>query len=195
MAINLIGPDIVFLRKHYDEALEMQGIPCKYQYPLMAGSDRRGESLVEAYSELKDLHIFFDGAPKVKTYKRYGWVVENDSNLPFLISCSFNLEELQKDCLFHISGHYTNMPDRVFRVTELTCDLQAPDHMVCQVVPVYDKQTVGRTDIEVSQQYNKSNTFLKPNTDYRGEIYDPIGEGSGSTVKREIDRTPQKKVE
>jgi hypothetical protein len=167
---SLIGQDIEILRTYYDEALELQGIPCKYQYPLMATSNEQGEAVVDSYSDMINTHIFFDGNPKVKTYKRLGWVVENDKDLPFLIRCSYNLENVQKDCLFHFSGQYNGMPDRVFRVTEMTMDLQCPDHIVCQVVPVYDKkQTVGRTKKEVEKTYNKSNRFLKNPTDYRGQ--------------------------
>lgn len=169
MSMNLIGEDITLMRDRYDEALEMQGIPCRYQFPLMPTSNAQGEAVVDSYSDMIGTHIFFDGNPKVKTYKRLGWVVENDKNLPFLVHCSFNLKNLQKDCLFHIAGQYTNMPDRIFRVTELTCDMQAPDHMVAQVVPVYDKNVVGRTKKEVEKTFNTSNHFLKPNIDYRGQ--------------------------
>ena len=169
MSINLIGKDIELMRDRYDEALEMQGIPCKYQYPINVKSNELGEPVVDSYSDPEIIHIFFEGTPKVKTYKRLGWVVENDKDLPFLIHCSFNLKNLQKDCLFELSGMYTNMPDRVFRVTELTCDLQAPDHMIAQVVPVYNKdKPVGKTNHEVSEKFNSSNHFLKHNLDYRG---------------------------
>ena len=168
MSVNLIGSDIQLMRDRYDEALKMQGVPCKYQYPLFADTNVQGEPVVDSYSEMLDVYVFFDGSPKVKTFKRYGWVVENDKELPFLLHCSFNLPHLQKDCLFHMSGHYTGMPDRVFRVTELTCDFQAPDHMITQVVPVYDKQTVGRTQAEIRSTFNTSNTFLNSNVDYRG---------------------------
>lgn len=168
MSINLIGKDVTMMRKRYDEALSMQGIPCQYQYPNMATTNAHGESVIDSYSEMVSTHIFFDGTPTVKTYKRYGWVVENDSNLPFLVHCSFNLKSLQKDALFHLAGQYTGLPDRVFRVTELTCALQCPDHMICQVIPVYENQTVGQTDKEVELTYNRSSHFLKPNTDYRG---------------------------
>jgi hypothetical protein len=167
--MNLIGEDIKILRQYYDEALEMQGIPCKYQYPLLATSNEQGEAVVDSYSDKIDTHIFFDGNPKVKTYKRYGWVVENDKELPFLIHCSFHLLHVQKDSLFTIGGMYNELNDRIFRVTEITMDLQCPDHIVCQVIPVYDKkQTVGRTKKEVEMTYNKSNRFLKNPTDYRG---------------------------
>ena len=168
MSVNLIGEDIKLMRSRYDEALNMQGIPCRYQYPNMADTNAQGESVIDSYSEMIDTHIFFDGNPKVKTYKRLGWVVENSQDLPFLIHCSFNLPSLQRDCLFHLSGQYTGMPDRVFRVTELTCDFQAPDHMVAQVVPVYEKQTVGRTRKEIEKTFNKSNHFLNVPVDYRG---------------------------
>lgn len=168
MSVNLIGEDIKLMRARYDEALDMQGIPCKYQYPNMPDTNAQGESVIDSYSEMVDTHIFFDGNPKVKTYKRFGWVVENNQDLPFLVHCSFNLPFLQRDCLFHMSGQYTGMPDRIFRVTELTCDLQAPDHMVAQVIPVYDKQTVGRTKKEIEKTFNKSNHFLRTPIDYRG---------------------------
>ena len=166
---NLIGPDIQLTRKRYDEALQLQGIPCKYQYPNMATSNAQGEPIIDSYSEMIETHIFFNGSPKIATYKRLGWVVENNKDLPFLVHCSFHLPHLQKDCLFHMSGQYTGLPDRIFRVTELTCDLQAPDHMIAQVVPVYDTQTVGRTDREVANTFNQSNHFLQTPTDYRGQ--------------------------
>lgn len=174
MSINLIGKDIVKMRKRYDEALEMQGIPCIYRYPLMAQSNEQGEPEIEAYSDNIETHIFFDGAPKVKTFKRYGWVVENSDQLPFLIRCSFNLPEVQKDSIFQFSGQYTNVPDRIFRVTEITYDIQAPDHLICQAVPVYDKQLTGRTKKEIEKTFNTSNHFLKPNTDYRGNDYETV---------------------
>ena len=176
MSVNLIGEDIKIMRLRYDEALKMQGIPCKYQFPLMPDSNVQGEAVIDSYSDMIDTHIFFDENPKVKTYKRYGWVVENDKDLPFLIHCSFNLKYLQKDCLFHMSGQYTGLPDRIFRVTELSCAMQVPDHMVAQVVPVYEKQTVGRTEKEVEKTFNTSNHFLKPNVDYRGNY---MGEKDG----------------
>ena len=169
MSVNLIGEDIKLMRNRYDEALQMQGIPCVYQYPNLATTNTNGESLVDSYSDELNTHIFFDGSPKVKTYKRYGWVVENDQNLPFLIHCSFHLPHVQRDSLFRLAGQYTELPDRIFRVTEITYDLQAPDHLICQVVPVYDKQPVGRTDKEVERTFNTSNHFLQIPTDYRGD--------------------------
>lgn len=86
--MNLIGSDIQYLRKTYDEALSFQGIPCRYQYPHMAASNTQGEPTVDSYSDYIDTYIFFDGTPKLKTYKRYGWVVENDKDFPFLVHCT-----------------------------------------------------------------------------------------------------------
>lgn len=171
MSVNLIGKDIEHMRERYDEALQMQGILCRYQFPNMPDTNAQGESVIDSYSEMIETHIFFDGNPKIKTYKRLGWVVENSQDLPFLIHCSFHLPSLQRDCLFHVSGQYTNMPDRIFRVTELTCDLQAPDHMIAQAVPVYEKQTVGRTKKEIEKTYHTSHHFLQVPTDYRGEYH------------------------
>lgn len=169
MSMHLIQDDIKLMRLRYDEALTMQGIPCKYQFPNLPDTNVQGESVVDSYSEEMNTHVFFDGSPKVKTFRRYGWVVENDKDLPFLIHCSFNLPHVQKDSIFRISGQYADIPDRVFRVTEITYDLQAPDHLICQIVPVYDKQIVGRTPKEVANTYNKSNRFLQQDVDYRGQ--------------------------
>lgn len=178
MSVNIVGPDIKLMRERYDEALNMQGVPATYQFPNMAKSNAYGEPVVDSYSDEIETHVFFEGSPKVKTFKRLGWVVENDKNLPFLVHCSFNLPNVQKDCLFKFgSGHYSELPDRVFRVTEITYDMQAPDHIVCQVVPVYDKNVVGRTDKEVEQTYNKSNRFIKKPTDYRGHYHNTQEDG------------------
>ena len=107
MAVNLIGEDIKLMRKRYDEALTQQGIPVTYQFPLKPQPNAQGETVVDSYSDMIPTHIFFEGNPKVKTFKRYGWVVENDANLPFLIHCSFNLQHMQKDCIFRMSGQYS----------------------------------------------------------------------------------------
>lgn len=169
---NLIQSDIKLFRKRYDEALEMRGIPCTYQFPIIPGTNTQGESLVDSYSEPMDTSIFFESNPKAKTLKRFGWVVENYEDLPFLIHCSWNLPNVQKDSIFSIAGQYAELPERIFRVTEIAYDLQAPDHLVCKIVPVYDKtQLLGRTKTERAQTFNKSNHFLKSNTDFRGDYY------------------------
>lgn len=172
MSINLIGSDIKIMRDRYDEALEMQGIPCTYQFPNLATTSVNGDSVVDSYSELINTHVFFDGTPKVKTFRRYGWLVDNDSDLPFLIHCSFNLPHVQKDAVFRIAGQYAEMPERVFKVTEITYDLQAPDHIVCKIIPVNDDNIVGRTSKEVANTFDKSNHFMKKQTDYRGDQYE-----------------------
>ena len=69
---NLIGPDITLMRERYDEALQLQGIPCKYQFPNLPDSNAQSEPVIDSYSEPIDTYIFFDGTPKVKTFKRYG---------------------------------------------------------------------------------------------------------------------------
>lgn len=167
---NLIGEDIKLWRARYDEALKLQGIPCKYQFPILPDTNEQGESVIDSYSPEEDTHIFFEGSPKVKTFKRFGWVVENNNDLPFIIHCSFNLQNVQRDSIFRIAGQYTELPERVFRVIEISYDLQAPDHLACQVVPVYEKQIVGRTKKEVQQTFNKSEHFIKQPIDYRGEV-------------------------
>ena len=146
MTQNLIQSDVKIMRAYYDEALKAQGIPAKYQYPHMADTNTQGESVIDSYSIPEDVFIFFEGAPKLKTFKRYGWVVEKSDDLPFLIHCSFNLKHLQKDCLFEIAGQHADLPSRKFRVTELTTDIQCPDHIVAQVIPVYNDGYASRYD-------------------------------------------------
>lgn len=168
---SLIGSDIKLMRDRYDEALRLRGVPATYQYPNLASTNAQGEAVVDEYSAPEPVHIFFDGNPKVRTFKRLGWVVENNQDLPFLIYCSFNIDHMQKDCLFNIAGLYSEIPDRCFRVVDITYDLQAPDHLVCQVIPVYDRQTVGYTEREVQKKFNTSNHFIKQDVDYRGHQY------------------------
>jgi hypothetical protein len=72
-----------------------------------------------------------------------------------------------------MSGLYSELTERKFRVTEITYDMVAADHLICQVVPVANGQSiVGRTRKEVAQTFNKSNHFLKEDTDYRGQNID-----------------------
>lgn len=170
MSNHLIGPDILLWRKRYNEALSQQGIPCKYQFPNLAKSNEQGEPEIDSYSEPIDTHIFFDGNPKVKTFKRYGWVVDNNSDLPFLLHCSWDLPKVQKDSIFSLSGLYSELTERKFRVTEITYDMVAADHLICQVVPIANGQPiVGRTRKEIEKTFNSSNHFLKVNSDYRGD--------------------------
>lgn len=176
MLNNLIGPDIKLMRARYDEALQLQGIPVSYQYPNIPESNAQSESLVDSYSEPIGTFIFFEGNPKVKTFKRLGWVVENSQDLPALIHCSFNLPHVQKDSIFRIAGQYSELPDRIFRVTEITYDAQCADHLVCQIVPVYDDNIVGRTPVEVRKNFSSSNHFLKSEVDYRGDHHTTLEE-------------------
>lgn len=173
MSQHLIGPDILLMRKRYDDALSMQGIPAKYQFPNLAKANEQGEPEIDSYSEPMDTYIFFDGNPKVKTFKRYGWVVDNNSELPFLLHCSWNLPKVQKDSIFSLSGLYSELTERKFRVTEITYDMVAADHLICQVVPIANGQSiVGRTRKEIENTFNSSNHFLKVNSDYRGDTVD-----------------------
>lgn len=173
MSNHLIGSDITIMRKRYSEALEMQGIPCTYQFPNLAKANEQGEPEIDSYSEPMPTYVFYEGNPKAKTYKRFGWVVDNDKDLPFLIHCSWDLPKLQKDSIFSIAGEYSELPERKFRVTEISYDLQAPDHLVCQIVPVANGQPiVGRTRREIAETFNKSSHFIKENTDYRGTDVD-----------------------
>ena len=67
---------------------------------------------------------------------------------------------------------FADIPERVFRVKEISYDLQCPDHAVAQVVPVYERdQITGRTEKEVKMIYNKSNHFIQQSVDYRGDVY------------------------
>lgn len=58
MSTNLIGRDIIIMRKRYDEALQMQGVPCRYQFPNLASTNTHGEPVVDSYSDMIDTHVF-----------------------------------------------------------------------------------------------------------------------------------------
>ena len=63
MSHNLISKDVKVMRQYYDDALKMQGIPAKYQYPSYVDTNAQGEPVIDHYSVPEDTYIFFDGAP------------------------------------------------------------------------------------------------------------------------------------
>lgn len=164
----LIDSDILLWRSRYDEALELRGIPAKYQYPILPDVSVQGEVVIDTYSDLVDTQIFFESTPKIKTLRRYGWVIDNSDELPIIVHCSWNLPNVQKDSIFRFSGIYSEVEDKIFRVTEISYIVECPDHIICQVVPIYEDQLVGRTEVEISKTFTTSNHFLRPHSDYRG---------------------------
>lgn len=58
MSQNLIQEDIKLMRDRYDEALEMLGIPAKYQFPNIPDSNLYGEPVIDSYSVPEDVYIF-----------------------------------------------------------------------------------------------------------------------------------------
>lgn len=178
MTQHLIGKDILLMRKRYDEALEQQGQPCTYQFPNMVKPNEQAEAEVDSYSEPMDTHVFLDGNPKVKTYKRYGFVADNDADLVPLLHCSWNLPNVQKDSIFTYAGLYSGLEPRIYRVIDITYDAMCADHLICRVVLVANGQSiVGRTKKEIEQTFSTSNHFFKQNTDYRGNYYRADHEG------------------
>lgn len=172
MANHLIGNDILLMRKRYNEALEQQGQPCTYQFPNFAKSNDQGESEIDSYSEPMDTYVFLDGNPKVKTYKRYGFVADNDADLVPLLHCSWDLPNVQKDSIFTYAGLYSGLEPRKYRVIDITYDAMCADHLICRVVLIANGQPiVGRTKKEIAQTFNTSNHFLKNEVDYRGHPY------------------------
>lgn len=89
MSQNLVQEDIKLMRDRYDEALEMLGIPAKYQFPNIPDSNLYGEPVIDSYSVPEDVYIFFESAPKLKTFKRLGWVVEMMGIFHFLFIVVF----------------------------------------------------------------------------------------------------------
>lgn len=172
MSNHLIGNDILLMRKRYNEALTMTGQPCQYQFPNFAKSNDQGEPEIDSYSEPMDTYVFLDGNPKVKTYKRYGFVADNDADLVPLLHCSWDLPNVQKDSIFTYAGLYSGLEPRKYRVIDITYDAMCADHLICRVVLIANGQPiVGRTKREIAQTFNTSNHFLKNEVDYRGHPY------------------------
>ena len=178
MSNHLIGNDILLMRKRYNEALEMQGQPCTYQFPNFAKPNEQGEPEIDSYSEPMDTFVFLDGNPKVKTYKRYGFVADNDSDLVPLLHCSWDLPNVQKDSIFTYAGLYSELEPRKYRVLDITYDAMCADHLICRVLLIANGQPiVGRTKKEIEQTFTTSNHFLKNEVDYRGNPYTTDHEG------------------
>ena len=173
--VNLIqSEEVEILRAYYDEALEMQGVPCTYQYPLKNDYNIHGEQAADAFSEPINTFVGIEAEPKISTIRKLGWVVENDSDLPFLLHVSFGLPELQKGCKFMFAGLHTNLPAREFVVERMTIPFQAPDHMIVEVIPQYDTKNRGIAEdpISVAKMLDKEELFFEEPTDYRGSAYD-----------------------
>jgi hypothetical protein len=173
--VNLIQQEEVeYLRACYDEALELQGVPCEYQYPLKNDFNVHGEQAADAFSEVIHTFVGIETEPKIATLRKLGWVVENDSDLPFLLHVSFGLPELQKGCKFMFAGLHTNLPAREFVVERMTMPFQAPDHMIVEVIPQYDKKNGGIAEDkkEVEKMLDREELFFTESTDYRGDAYD-----------------------
>ena len=172
--VNLIqSEEVEILRAYYDEALEMQGVPCTYQYPLKNDWNIHGEQAADSFSEPINTFAGIEAEPKISTLRKLGWVVENDSALPFLLHVSFGLPELQKGCKFMFAGLHTNLPAREFVVERMTMPFQAPDHMIVEVIPQYDKNGgIAECPIEKQKQLDKEELFMVEETDYRGDAYD-----------------------
>jgi len=171
----LIQPeDVEFLRCCYDMALELQGVPCEYQYPLKNDYNIHGEQSADAFSEIIHTFVGVEADPKISTLRKIGWVVENSSDLPFLLHVSFSLPGLQKGSKFKISGLYTELPAREFVVERITVPFQAPDHVIVEVIPQYDKKNRGIAEdkAEVEKMLDREELFFVEPTDYRGDVYD-----------------------
>ena len=60
MSLNLIQSDVKVMREYYDEALKVQGIPAKYQYPIFPDTNNQGEPVIDHYSVPEDVFVFFE---------------------------------------------------------------------------------------------------------------------------------------
>jgi hypothetical protein len=167
--------DVQLLRDFYDEALETQGVPVEYQYPLKNDYNVHGEQAADAFSEVIDTFCAVEAEPKISTLKKLGWVVENNSSLPFLLHVSFGLPEIQKGCKFKFAGLHTGLPSREFVVERISMELQVPDHIICEVIPQYRKDG-GIAEDQVAKQklLDKETLFFEEESDYRGDVYDLV---------------------
>jgi len=169
----IVDEEVQMLREMYDEGLEMQGVPVQYQYPLKNDYNLYGEQAADAFSELIDTFCGVEAQPKIATLKKLGWVVENSSELPFLLHVSFNLPEIQKGSKFFFAGLHTGLPTREFVVERMSMEFQVPDHIICEVIPQYRKDGGIAEDAVAKQKLlDKETLFFEEESDYRGEVYD-----------------------
>jgi hypothetical protein len=169
----IVDEEVQMLREMYDEGLEMQGVPVRYQYPLKNDYNTHGEQAADSFSEFIDTFVGVEAEPKISTIRKLGWVVENSADLPFLLHASFNLPEIQKGSKFFFAGLHTGLPSREFVVERMSMEFQVPDHIVCEVIPQYRADGgIAECPVEKQKQLDKETLFFEEESDYRGEVYD-----------------------
>lgn len=155
--------DVDLGREYFKESCELYGIDIDYRYPIGNGENVQGEPDPFTYSPTIKIRGIFEGTPKASTFKKLGWAVENQKELPFLIHLPWDVPKIQRNCIVTFSGAFSGVPARSFLVTELTTSLILPSCITCQIVPLRGgKLPEQETVVEKKERLSRPYTFLNP---------------------------------
>lgn len=136
--ILLNKKDIELHRTWFKEMCRLQGINVLYKTPLKAteGFDMYGET-DDHYSDPILVSCIFDEHPTIWTMKKLGWNSELQTENS-IIHVPYDLENLQKDCLFIIPSAIDNSKGRVFKVIRMSTTMVYPASVACEIGPVFE---------------------------------------------------------
>lgn len=153
--------DVDLGREYFKEACELYGVDIEYKYPIGNSEDGQGEPNPITYSPKELIRGVFEGTPKASTFKKLGWAVENQRDLPFLLHLPWDTKNLQRGCIVTFSGAMAGVPARSFLVTELTTALILPTRISCQITPLRgDRIPVQETRTEKKEKLSQPYQFL-----------------------------------
>lgn len=158
---ELFRKDATIYRKFFKEQARLLGIHVQYMYPVDMKYDLHGQEYPLGYSEPIEMDIIFDQSPKLKTLKKLGWVSEDREDKPYLVQLPYDAPNLQKGCLIVLPSPEPLVPDKVFKITDITVDQIMPDSWYCKVAPKLEK----RSTLTPEDYKDKPNSFLKVNND------------------------------
>lgn len=136
---TLFQHDATIYRRFFKEQAKLLGIPALYQYPIEMDHTAHAQEDPKGYSDPIPLDIIFDQSPKLKTWKKLGWVPESPEDNSYLIQVPYDTPNLQKGSLITLPSPLPLIPSRVFKITEITVDQVLPDSWYCKVAPKFEK--------------------------------------------------------
>ena len=128
--------NITLHREYFKEMVRLIGINVLYRKPKMKDYDQYGE-LDANYMPPEIVGCIFEEHPTIWTMKKLGWVSELSTSTS-LIHVPYDLEGLQRGCLFIVPSGLDNTEGRVFKVIRLSTTLIFPASITCEIGPVFE---------------------------------------------------------
>lgn len=151
----LTQTDATMFRNYFKEVAKLRGISVFYQFPVDMDLTIHAEERPAGFSEKIPMDIIFEQNPKVSTLRRYGWVVTQNEDKPFICSLPYDAPNLSKGCRITIPPPTPIASENVFVITDIKMNLEFPDSYVCKLAPVFTDKPNISTDYK-----DKNTNFL-----------------------------------